>query len=179
MPDNSCHMICALKSVPGLADVGVLQEDGDGPRTPPRCLERSGKSLKWLILLIVSPSTIDKMFEICTFFKNTTKIYTFFEKWTEIYTFFKNRFEIYTFILFENRTKNFKHFVNGRWTQYKHNYNCSMKYVLKSVPPWPCWCWGPHGDGPRTPPRCLKGSGKSFEWLILLCLTIVVLWNTL
>ena len=29
----------ALKSVPDLADVGVLQEDGDGPRSPPRCLE--------------------------------------------------------------------------------------------------------------------------------------------
>ena len=29
----------ALKSVPGLADVGVLNRDGDGPRTPPRCLE--------------------------------------------------------------------------------------------------------------------------------------------
>ena len=28
-----------LKSVPDLADVGVLQGDGDGPRTPPRCLE--------------------------------------------------------------------------------------------------------------------------------------------
>ena len=45
--------------------------------------------------LIVSPSTIDKMFEI----------YTFFENRTEIYTFFKNRFEIYTCILFENRTE--------------------------------------------------------------------------
>ena len=30
MPDNSCYMIHALKSVPGLADVGVLHEDGDG-----------------------------------------------------------------------------------------------------------------------------------------------------
>ena len=45
--------------------------------------------------LIVSPSTIDKMFEI----------YTFFENRTEIYTFFENRFEIYTCILFENRTE--------------------------------------------------------------------------
>ena len=58
--------------------------------------------------IIVSPSTIDKMFEI----------YTFFENRTEIYTFFENRFEIYTCILFENRTENFEHFVNGRWTQY-------------------------------------------------------------
>ena len=27
----------ALKSVPGLADVGVPHGDGDGPRAPPRC----------------------------------------------------------------------------------------------------------------------------------------------
>ena len=38
-----------------------------------------------LIVLIASPSTIDKIFEI--------------------YTFFENRFEIYTCILFENRTE--------------------------------------------------------------------------
>ena len=37
--------------------------------------------------IIVSPSTIDKMFEIYTIFENTTEIYTFFEKRTEIYTF--------------------------------------------------------------------------------------------
>ena len=46
MPDNISSMKCSLKSVPGLADVGVPQGDGDGPRTPPRCLERSGKSFK-------------------------------------------------------------------------------------------------------------------------------------
>ena len=28
-----------LKSVPGLADVGVPHGDGDGPRTTPKCLE--------------------------------------------------------------------------------------------------------------------------------------------
>ena len=96
MPDNSCHMICALKSVPGLADVGVLQEDGDGPRTPPRCLERSGKSLKWLILLIVSPSTIDKMFEIFgPIFEEIANFGRIFEK-----------------------SVNLEHFVNGRWTHY-------------------------------------------------------------
>ena len=35
----------ALKSVPGLADDGVPHgdEDGDGPKTPHRCLEGSGK----------------------------------------------------------------------------------------------------------------------------------------
>ena len=36
----------ALKTVPGLADVGVRHGDGDGPRTPPRCVEGSGKSFK-------------------------------------------------------------------------------------------------------------------------------------
>ena len=29
----------ALKLTPDLADVRVLNGDGDGPRTPPRCLE--------------------------------------------------------------------------------------------------------------------------------------------
>ena len=32
-------MTFALKSVPGLADVGVPHGDGDGIRTPPRSLE--------------------------------------------------------------------------------------------------------------------------------------------
>ena len=31
MPKNSCSLKYALKSVPGLADVGVPQGDGDGP----------------------------------------------------------------------------------------------------------------------------------------------------
>ena len=31
--NNTSSMKCALKSVPGLADVGVLHGDGDGPRT--------------------------------------------------------------------------------------------------------------------------------------------------
>ena len=30
MPNNSCSKKYALKSVPGLADVGVLHGDGDG-----------------------------------------------------------------------------------------------------------------------------------------------------
>ena len=33
MPNNSCSMKYARKSVPGLADVGVPHEDGDGPGT--------------------------------------------------------------------------------------------------------------------------------------------------
>ena len=37
MPNNSCFMKCALKLGPGLADVGVLHGDGDGPRAPPIC----------------------------------------------------------------------------------------------------------------------------------------------
>ena len=46
MPNNSSYMKYVLKSVCGLADVGVLHGDGDGPRTPTRCLERSRKSFK-------------------------------------------------------------------------------------------------------------------------------------
>ena len=33
MPNNSCSMKYAPKSVPGLADVGVPHGDGDGPQT--------------------------------------------------------------------------------------------------------------------------------------------------
>ena len=54
MPINSCSMKYALKSVTGLADVGVLHGDGDGPRTPLKCQERSGKSFKRLILLCLT-----------------------------------------------------------------------------------------------------------------------------
>ena len=39
MPNNISYLKHALKSVTGLADVGVLQGDGDGPRAPPRCTE--------------------------------------------------------------------------------------------------------------------------------------------
>ena len=46
MVNLSCSMKYALKSVPGLADVGVLHGVGDGLRTPPRCLEGIGKSFK-------------------------------------------------------------------------------------------------------------------------------------
>ena len=35
MPNNISYMKYALKSVPGLADVGVPHGVGDGPRTPP------------------------------------------------------------------------------------------------------------------------------------------------
>ena len=38
MPNNLSFMKYPLKSVPGLADVGVLHGDGDGPRIPARCL---------------------------------------------------------------------------------------------------------------------------------------------
>ena len=34
--NNSCSLKYALKSVPGLADVGVPQGDGDGPRATAR-----------------------------------------------------------------------------------------------------------------------------------------------
>ena len=39
MPNNISFMKYALKSVPGLADVGVPHGVGDGPRTPSRCME--------------------------------------------------------------------------------------------------------------------------------------------
>ena len=39
-------MKCALKSVPGLPEVGVPHGDEDGPRTPPRCVEGSEKNVQ-------------------------------------------------------------------------------------------------------------------------------------
>ena len=46
MPNNFFSMKYALKSVPGIADVGVPHGDGDGPRSPPRYWEGSGKIFK-------------------------------------------------------------------------------------------------------------------------------------
>ena len=46
MPYNIFSLKFAPKSVPGLLEVGVPQGDEDGPRTPPRWLEGSGKSFK-------------------------------------------------------------------------------------------------------------------------------------
>ena len=46
MLNNISSMKFALKVVPGLPDVGVPHGDGDGPRTPLRCLEGSGKIFK-------------------------------------------------------------------------------------------------------------------------------------
>ena len=46
MPTKLSSMKYALKSVPGLADVGVPHGDGDGPRTPPRCMGRVWKNFQ-------------------------------------------------------------------------------------------------------------------------------------
>ena len=46
IPNNTSSMKYALKSVPGLADVGVPHGVEDGPRTTPRRVGGSGKSFK-------------------------------------------------------------------------------------------------------------------------------------
>ena len=46
LPNNISSMNSALKSVSGLPDVEVPLGDGDGPRTPPRCLEGSRNFVK-------------------------------------------------------------------------------------------------------------------------------------
>ena len=46
MPNNVSSMKYALKSAPGLADVGVPHVDGDGPGTPPRCIGRVWKKFQ-------------------------------------------------------------------------------------------------------------------------------------
>ena len=46
MPNNISYLKHALKSVTGLADVGVLQGDGDGPRAPSRCMGQVRKKFQ-------------------------------------------------------------------------------------------------------------------------------------
>ena len=52
MPNNISFMKYSLPSVPGLADVGVLYGDEDGPRTPPRCLEAVREKFQLINLII-------------------------------------------------------------------------------------------------------------------------------
>ena len=49
-PNNFSFINDARKSVPGIAAVGVLHGDGDGPRTPPRCLEGARKKFQMINL---------------------------------------------------------------------------------------------------------------------------------
>ena len=53
MLNNISSMKYALKSVPGLADVGFPHGDGDGPRTPPRLLEGVWKKFQMTNLIIM------------------------------------------------------------------------------------------------------------------------------
>ena len=46
IPVNFSFMKYAIEAVPGVADVGDPHGGEDGPRTPPRRLEGSGKSFK-------------------------------------------------------------------------------------------------------------------------------------
>ena len=59
MPNNVSSMKYALKSVPGLADVGVPHGDGDGPRTPPRWLEGVWK--KFQMTNLTMPNNFSSM----------------------------------------------------------------------------------------------------------------------
>ena len=45
MLNNFCVIKHALKPVPVLADVGVPHGDGNGPRTPPRCMGQVWKKI--------------------------------------------------------------------------------------------------------------------------------------
>ena len=58
MPNNISSLICALKSVPGLADVGVPHGNGDGPRAPPRSL---GVWKKFLMTSFTMPNNISSI----------------------------------------------------------------------------------------------------------------------
>ena len=59
MPNNSCSMKYTLKSVHGLADVGVPHGDGDSPRTPPRWLEGVWK--KFQMTNLTMPNNISSV----------------------------------------------------------------------------------------------------------------------
>ena len=59
IPNNISFMKYALKSVPGLADDGVPHGNGDGPRTPHRCLEFSGNFFQMTIFTM--PNNISSM----------------------------------------------------------------------------------------------------------------------
>ena len=59
MPKNTFSMKNALKSVSVLADAGVLHGAGDGPRTPPRCLD--GVRKKFQMTNSTMPNNISLM----------------------------------------------------------------------------------------------------------------------
>ena len=60
MPNNITSMKYALKSVPGLADAGVLHGVEDGPRAPPRCLEGVRKKFQMTNLTMPNNSCSKK-----------------------------------------------------------------------------------------------------------------------
>ena len=59
MPNNVSFMKHALKSAPGLSDVGVPHGVEDGPRTPPRCME--GVRKKFQMTNFTMPNNISSM----------------------------------------------------------------------------------------------------------------------
>ena len=59
MPNYISSMKFSLKPVPGLADVGVPHGDGDGSRTPPRCME--GVRKKFQTTDFIMPNNISSM----------------------------------------------------------------------------------------------------------------------
>ena len=58
MPNKISSMKYALKSVPGLADVGVPHGDGDGPKTPPRCMGRVWKKFQMTKFICLTMSLL-------------------------------------------------------------------------------------------------------------------------
>ena len=60
IPKNSSLMKYALKAVPGVADVGDPHGDGDGPRTPPRCLDGVRKKFQMTNLSMPNNSSLMK-----------------------------------------------------------------------------------------------------------------------
>ena len=59
-PNNNSFIKDSLKPVPGLAHVGVLHGDGDGPRTPPRCPERVRKKFQMTNFIVPNNNSFMK-----------------------------------------------------------------------------------------------------------------------
>ena len=146
MPNNNSFMKYALKSVLGLTDIGVLHGVGVGPRTPPRCLEGVRKKFS------MSNLTIPNNF---CYMKYALKSGPALAD---------------VGVLHGDGLRTSSRCLEGVRKKFQitnltiHNSICFMKYTLKSVSGLAdVGVLHGDGDGPRTSPRCLERSGKSFK----------------
>ena len=148
IPNNCCSIKYALKSVSGLADVGVLHGDGDGPRTPPRCME--GVRKKFQMTNFDMPNNVSSMKYALKSVSGLADVGV--PQGIGDGTRAPSRG-------FEGVRKKFK-----MTNYYRPNNVSSIKHALKSVPgPADVGVLHGDGDGPRTLPSCLERSGKNLK----------------